>query len=100
MHLKDVPDHIGVFISIAKEDKLVHSGAAEALIKHEMMNREKGREGHVGASTKQGVVAAISYKVWEDYCHGMTCDSFEAVREIKRRIDHSEVDIVSEHFDV
>ena len=36
----------------------------------------------------------------ENYCHGMTCDSFEAVREIKRRIDHSEVDIVSEHFDV
>merc|ERR1711871_930331 len=97
LHLQDVPDHIGVFVSIAEEDRLVHAGAAEAFVKYEMKMRESGRGGHVGASTKTGRVAAISYKIWEGYSHGMTCDSFEAVNEIKRRIDFSEVDVVSEH---
>ena len=96
LHLQDVPDHISVFVSIAKEDRLVHARAAEEFVKYEM--RVRNSRTHMKAKT--GAVAAISYIIWDGYSHGMTCDSYEAVHEIKRRMENIEFGIVSDCNDV
>ena len=91
LHLEDISPDIGIFVSIAASDSLVHAGVAREFV--ELERRE--REGTSKVGTKP-----ISYTVWEGFRHGYTLTSLEAIDFIKKKIEFNESGIKSARQDV